>query len=86
MLYALTAHQFSGLGGSILRLKAAANVLGDKKIAKYIAVSWMSSFPNEEELLFTATASTSRSPTQGAAQNVVQNEHDPSTRPGWRSE
>ena len=40
------AHQFGGAAGIILRLMAAANVLGD------IAVSWMSAFPNEEELLF----------------------------------
>merc|ERR1719317_215976 len=49
----IVAHQFSKGLGVILKLMVAANVLGDiKKIPKYISVSWMSSFPGEEELLF----------------------------------
>merc|ERR1719491_2784672 len=49
----IIAHQFSKGIGVILRLMAAANVLGDiKRIPKYMSVSWMSSFPGEEELLF----------------------------------
>eukprot|EP01084_Bolivina_argentea_P288252 494728_1 len=48
-----TAQNFSGGTGIILKFKSAADYLHNStKTPKYLAVSWMSNFPKEDEKLF----------------------------------